>query len=396
VKVWCRIGCIGLLRAVAAAAQDAPSGSASENVTLSTTSAPAWSEPARSDATGGLSEGLDRSGTGDWLIAPIPFKSALLGSGLKLAVARVYAADAPAGQDDDSAPRESIIGAGGMYAEDGTWALAAFDRRYWSQGRWRTNVGLGAGELNYDLQISALGSERPLAVQQGMRGGSAALDRNFATHGWIGAAVRFVNSPVQIVGLPSNLSNLLPDLTYQIWALNLRCEWDTRSDEFFPESGMYSKLEAEPSQSRSAFSTSDYVHYKIAYNGYQAINPRTVLAWRAVAETVSGSAPFFALPWYGSGADLRGYSPGRYVGRSLAAVQAELRWQAVGRLGLVAFAGTGGVYGQVQNFKQAGSLPAAGVGLRWRLTDEHRINLRVDFARGRGDDSLLVSVGEAF
>lgn len=139
-----------------------------------------------------------------------------------------------------------------------------------------------------------------------------------------------------------------------------------------------------------------FTRYNLTYNGYRSIGASHVFAWRGRVATVSGEAPFFALPWFGAGADLRGYSPGRYIGRTLGAVQTEWRWQAFRRLGVVAFAGIGGVYGEVEPFAQADALPAAGAGLRWQITKENRINLAVDYARGRDDETLTISVGEAF
>jgi hemolysin activation/secretion protein len=94
--------------------------------------------------------------------------------------------------------------------------------------------------------------------------------------------------------------------------------------------------------------------------------------------------------------DLRGYAPGTYIGRSLAAAQAEWRWQATQRIGLVAFGGVGGVWGDVPIFEQDDFLPAGGVGLRWRLTEKFRVNFRIDYAWGKDDEVLLISVGEAF
>jgi hypothetical protein len=45
---------------------------------------------------------------------------------------------------------------------------------------------------------------------------------------------------------------------------------------------------------------------------------------------------------------------------------------------------------------EADWVPAGGVGLRWRLTRQNRLNFRIDYALGRDDDSLIISVGEAF
>src|SRR5277367_4373552 len=124
VNASCRIACAALLYPSAEAAQTSapvqasPADSSDQSVNLTTTSA--WSEPAQSDASGGLRNGLQGK-SGEWLIAPIPFNSALLGAGLKLVAAPVSKA-VDDQQDKDLAPRDSIAGVGGMYAQRGTWA----------------------------------------------------------------------------------------------------------------------------------------------------------------------------------------------------------------------------------------------------------------------------------
>ena len=77
-------------------------------------------------------------------------------------------------------------------------------------------------------------------------------------------------------------------------------------------------------------------------------------------------------------------------------MQAEWRWHATRRLGFVAFGGTGRISNPVVGFEAPGWLPAGGIGLRWRLTEENRLNIRIDYGRGRDDETLIVSVGEAF
>jgi len=343
------------------------------------------------DDLGIETQGHSIPASGEWVAAPIPFRSGLLGWGLKLGIAKLT----PTRTTSDQ-PRINITGAGGMYAEGGSWGAAAGDRRYGRGGTWRTTVGVGTGEVRYDLRLSEEFEKLSLPVRQELIGGLLDVAYSFADHAWIGAGIRYGRSPITIPLLPPGITELLPRLTFEMAGVRLKGEWDTRDDSFYPQHGSLSELSVDYTQSDSVLDTTRFFNYRLEYNGYRQIDERNVLAWRAAAQVVDGNAPFFALAWFGSGADLRGYTPGRYIGKSLIAVQAEWRWQATRRLGLVAFAGTGWIDDAPLGFEAPGWLPAGGVGLRWRLTKENRLNFRIDYGRGRDDETLIVTVGEAF
>ena len=337
-------------------------------------------------------EGHSIPSSGEWVAAPIPFRSSLLGWGLKVGVAKLTPARSTSEQ-----PRINITGAGGMYAEGGSWGAVVGDRRYWGGGKWRTTVGIGTGAANYDVRLSEDFDQLRLPVRQRVDGGILDLSYNFAEHAWIGGGIRYGRSPITLQGNPPEVvRNAIPEVTFELSGVRLEGEWDTRDDSFYPQRGSLSELATDYTQSDSVFGTTRFFTYRFEYNGYHAIDERNVLAWRAAAQVVDGNAPFFALAWFGSGADLRGYTPGRYIGKSLFAAQAEWRWQATRKLGLVAFAGTGRISNPAFGFEAPGWLPAGGVGLRWRLTDQNRLNFRIDYGRGRDDETLIISVGEAF
>ncbi len=344
------------------------------------------------DDLGIETEGQSIPASGEWVAAPIPFRSGLLGWGLKFGIAKLT----PAASTSDQ-PRVNITGIGGMYAEGGSWGALAGDRRYWRGGRWRTTVGIGTGEANYDVRLSQEFEQLTLPVRQKLNGGMFDVAYNFAEHAWIGGGLRYGRSPIALQGIPPPaIKNALPEVTFELAGVRLKGEWDTRDDTFYPQRGSLSEFSVDYTQSDSVFATTRFFNYRLEYNAYRPINERNVLAWRAAAQVVDGNAPFFALAWFGSGSDLRGYTPGRYIGKSLVALQAEWRWQATRRLGLVAFGGTGRISNPVLGFAAPGWLPAGGIGLRWRLTDENRLNFRIDYGRGRDDQTLIVSVGEAF
>jgi hypothetical protein len=93
---------------------------------------------------------------------------------------------------------------------------------------------------------------------------------------------------------------------------------------------------------------------------------------------------------------LRGYTPGQFRDRASWAVQGEWRRTVRGRLGVVAFAGLGGVSPKISSIGESTLLPGGGAGLRFLVAPDYRINLRLDAAVGRDSHAVYVSIGEAF
>ena len=116
----------------------APQWSPPGNLVLTTSTSGA--DPASTMNWMHLIDTLDQSATsdpnsmpGNWLIAPLPFKNELLGAGLVLGIGYLYG-------DEDRGPesKHSVAGAGGMYAEGGSWGRirGAAHRREVGKGEW--------------------------------------------------------------------------------------------------------------------------------------------------------------------------------------------------------------------------------------------------------------------
>jgi hemolysin activation/secretion protein len=175
----------------------------------------------------------------------------------------------------------------------------------------------------------------------------------------------------------------------------LNGEFDSRDNDLYPRSGQYAQAEGLVAR-EDLGSDTNYQSIELEWNSYRKFGEKNVLALRAAGKVVDGNAPFFALAWFGSGVDLRGYTPGRYIGESMVALQAEWRWQATPRWGFVAFGGTGKVSGALGEIDTGAWLPAGGVGVRFRLVKALPLNMRADFAWGRDDSTFSLAVGEAF
>lgn len=92
----------------------------------------------------------------------------------------------------------------------------------------------------------------------------------------------------------------------------------------------------------------------------------------------------------------RGYPVGRYQDRTLLAGQVEYRRGIYRKLGGVVFGGVAEVAPTLHDFTSSDLLPSVGIGIRYMVSEIHRLNLRADLAQGRDETTLYVSVGEAF
>lgn len=95
---------------------------------------------------------------------------------------------------------------------------------------------------------------------------------------------------------------------------------------------------------------------------------------------------------------LRGYFGGRYRDKFASTVQAEYRFPLWWRFGGVLYGGVGNVAPDAAHFQFDNLKTALGLGLRFALIPEERINLRVDVAYGfaTGLPQFYVSFAEAF
>jgi outer membrane translocation and assembly module TamA len=76
--------------------------------------------------------------------------------------------------------------------------------------------------------------------------------------------------------------------------------------------------------------------------------------------------------------------------------QVEYRFPLFWRLGMTAFAGAGDVFNNFQDLSLSRLKYSAGLGLRLLVNPKERVNIRLDYARGREGGYFYFSVSEAF
>lgn len=124
---------------------------------------------------------------------------------------------------------------------------------------------------------------------------------------------------------------------------------------------------------------------------------RDVLAFHSIGRFSRGDLPFSEYAFFGSSEIMRGYQEGRFVDRDMVASQVEYRKNFNNsRLGFVMFAGLGGIYNNIDEFKFDSLKPNYGAGLRLNIDKSEHLNIRLDWGFGNGVNSVYLGIAESF
>lgn len=332
---------------------------------------------------------------GSLIIAPIPITSPALGAGLILGAGYVFKVDT---EDTESPP--SSIGIAGAFTSSGSRGLAVGGRFYFRENKYQTAFAFGKGRAHYDFYgIGRVPGREPVAVEMRQSGSIFFVEflRNFGKKIFVGPRYQYRKLTSTLGGEPTPGGFEIPaiDVTATTAALGIHVQRDLRDNSFYPKKGSLVDFKAD-FFAKALGSNRDYQTYSVSYSGYHSLSDKQVLAYRGSACSVSDSTPFFDLCLYGTNSNLRGYTAGEYQDRRMFATQVEFRQELPYRMGLVGFAGVGGVAPGWNEFRFNKLLPAAGVGFRFKLDKTNHINYRIDLGFGRGGHTLSLSVSEAF
>src|SRR4051794_18413660 len=375
--------------------------------------APAGKKPKAGKKDKSASQPSDKKGS--WLFAPIPISSPAIGSGLEYAVARVF----PLNKKDEISP-PSTVGLGGVFTNNGSRALALGARLYMKEDRFRFVVALGNADVNLDiygigksagdngtfipLKTKGKGfiSEALFALKKGFYVGMRGQYRNLRLSL---NQERFDDSdithevPEKVAAVIDQIGDQL--LGQQTVSLGPRIQWDSRNNTFYPTKGVLMDINAD------FFGTGlgskwNYEFYKVSFNKYIQVAKTQVIAFRAMTCAATGDrVPIYDLCLFGTANDIRGYAGGRYQDRRMFATQGEYRFMLpsdgfLGRFGVVAFGGFGGVGRKYSDIGSGDLLPGGGAGARLRITSKQPINFRVDYGIGNVGHTWTIGVLEAF
>ena len=182
-------------------------------------------------------------------------------------------------------------------------------------------------------------------------------------------------------------------------SIGLNLSFDNRDYPYYPTRGFTFSI--RPKLNRAWLgSDNDYIDTDYKFSYFNSLQDNLILALNIAGGFASGDVPFDGYQNYGVRNSLRGYEAGKYKGRNMIAAQAELRYSFHNKWGGVVFGGTGSIWGNENNGEeefQRTWLPSVGLGLRYMVSKEKKINVRLDYAVGvDGNQGLYFGVMEAF
>lgn len=179
-------------------------------------------------------------------------------------------------------------------------------------------------------------------------------------------------------------------------SLGLIGMYDTRDNYNYPTEGDFLTILALPNL--NAFGSDfEFTRFSIDYVKFLNINAKNIFVINLFGVSILGEAPFNELAFIGGRGKMRGYYEGQYRDRNLAMLQAEFRRHLFWKIGLVAFSGTGVVAREINQFELNNLHITGGLGLRYQLDPDEKINIRLDYGIGeRGNSGVYLTIGEAF
>jgi len=172
--------------------------------------------------------------------------------------------------------------------------------------------------------------------------------------------------------------------------------WDSRDSTLSARRGLYYELSFLVSGSFLG-SDYDYARFTLDANHYLPITENQTLAVEVFVDAMAGDVPFNQLAQLGGVFRMRGFYEGQYRDKTYVMTQVEYRFMPLfWRIGGVLFAGLGEVAERWRDFSIDGLKWAVGAGLRYALSVEERIYIRVDVGVGPDTWGLYVNVREAF
>jgi len=319
---------------------------------------------------------------------PIPIVDPTIGNGLAVGVLTTFRLD----PDDAVSPR-STVAAGAGYTDTRTYAFGVGTSLYLDEDRYRLDALAGYGDANikfYGIGSDSVFNDHPIDFS--IRGlfGSANLRARVAEHFYIGPLYKYLDATANFDIVPAVLRPV--DLEFHLSGAGVIAEYDSRDTSFSPHEGIYAEMELTRFDEHIG-SDFDFFSLDGSAAHYLEVTPDLVLAAQGRVAAAAGDAPFFALPYI----TLRGFPGGKYLNDTTWQAQAELRWRAFWRIGVVAFAGVGQTAPNLRDFLDSDVLYSGGVGLRFVASESERVNLGIDYARASdGDSAFYFRIGEAF
>lgn len=177
--------------------------------------------------------------------------------------------------------------------------------------------------------------------------------------------------------------------------LALLSSYDSRDNIFYSKSGIFIQyiLHTDQPWLGSDFS---FVQTSIDLRSFHSNSWNHTIGLNLFGQFSSEDTPFYRLPLLGGAKRMRGFIEGRFRDRHYLTFQTEYRIPVYKRWGTVVFGSIGQVASSVGDFNTGNIKPAGGLGLRYQLDEEQRLNLRLDYGFSETGSAFYVTFSEAF
>ena len=173
--------------------------------------------------------------------------------------------------------------------------------------------------------------------------------------------------------------------------LGVAVKYENFDTPFTPSAGM--QFEFEVLRNDEALGSDyDYTSMSTHIHYYKKLGEKWVLGLRGKAQSVSGDAPFYMLPFI----DMRGIPALRYQGEAMGLVEAEARWAFHPRISLVGFLGAGKAAESFSDLSSATTRAVQGLGIRYFLARKLGMHAGIDVAKGPEDTYWYLTIGGAW
>ena len=289
--------------------------------------------------------------------------------------------------------RPNLTAVGGFATENGSWGGFSGHSGLWQGGRLKTLAGAFYTSLNlqYFGQGEAL-QDAPLEYNLLAWGTIVQADRKIGdTSFWTGLRYVFADATVEF-----DFGNIVPglgalDYDQRMSGLTPILIYDTRDNFFTPTKGTYAEGNLAVF-SEALGGDADFQIATLTGMWYRPLGPELNFGVRGDFSASFDDVPFYLRPYV----QLRGIQSLQLQGENLAQAEVELRWQRWGRYSLVAFAGGGVVWNDLDNFENERSTATGGIGVRYLLARLFGLHMGIDIGFGPDDPILYIQFGSAW
>ena len=184
---------------------------------------------------------------------------------------------------------------------------------------------------------------------------------------------------------------------YFISGIGTSLSYDSRNNAFAPDKGLYMQLFWNHFD-RTWGSDFNYNNWVADIRTYQKLGDKSTLALQLLTFSSNGAeVPLRSLAAFGGATKMRGYYEGRFRDKQQMFFQGEYRFPVYKFLQAVVFGGLGSVASEWKEYAMDNIKYSAGGGLRFVLSKQEKLSLRLDYGVGQGTNrGFYVQLGEAF